>query len=85
MQIAAVQVFGQGQGGGIGFFFLPYQRGDSYPQAEQTKMVFGLGIAQASYALFGYTFGYELLLLNGAITFAALWAFSFMRKPSAAI
>ena len=40
-----------------------------------------LGIAQASYALFGYTFGYELLLLNGAITFAALWAFSFMRKP----
>ena len=44
-----------------------------------------LGIAQASYALFGYTFGYELLLLNGAITFAALWAFSFMRKPSAAI
>ena len=43
------------------------------------------GIAQASYALFGYTFGYELLLLNGAITFAALWAFSFMRKPSAAI
>ena len=44
-----------------------------------------LGIARASYALFGYTFGYELLLLNGAITFAALWAFSFMRKPSAAI
>lgn len=44
-----------------------------------------LGIAQASYALFGYTFGYELLLLNGALTFAALWAFSFMRKPSAAI
>ena len=44
-----------------------------------------LGIAKASYALFGYTFGYELLLLNGAITFAALWAFSFMRKPSAAI
>ena len=44
-----------------------------------------LGIAQASYALFGYTFGYELLLLNGAITFAALWAFSFMRKPSATI
>ena len=43
------------------------------------------GIAQASYALFGYTFGYELLLLNGAITFAALWAFSFMRKPSPAI
>ena len=44
-----------------------------------------LGIAKASYALFGYTFGYELLLLNGALTFAALWAFSFMRKPSAAI
>ena len=44
-----------------------------------------LGIARASYALFGYTFGYELLLLNGVITFAALWAFSFMRKPSAAI
>ena len=44
-----------------------------------------LGIARASYALFGYTFGYELLLLNGALTFAALWAFSFMRKPSAAI
>ena len=44
-----------------------------------------LGIAKASYALFGYTFGYELLLLNGAITFAALWAFSFMRKPSATI
>ena len=44
-----------------------------------------LGIARASYALFGYTFGYELLLLNGAITFAALWAFSFMRKPSPAI
>ena len=44
-----------------------------------------LGIARASYALFGYTFGYELLLLNGAITFAALWAFSFMRKPSATI
>ncbi len=44
-----------------------------------------LGIAQASYALFGYTFGYELLLLNGALTFAALWAFSFMRKPSPAI
>ena len=44
-----------------------------------------LGIAKASYALFGYTFGYELLLLNGALTFAALWAFSFMKKPSAAI
>ena len=44
-----------------------------------------LGIARASYALFGYTFGYELLLLNGALTFAALWAFSFMRKPSATI
>ena len=44
-----------------------------------------LGIARASYALFGYTFGYELLLLNGALTFAALWAFSFMRKPSPAI
>lgn len=44
-----------------------------------------LGIAKASYALFGYTFGYELLLLNGALTFAALWAFSFMRKPSPAI
>lgn len=44
-----------------------------------------LGIAKASYALFGYTFGYELLLLNGALTFAALWAFSFMRKPSATI
>lgn len=44
-----------------------------------------LSIAKASYALFGYTFGYELLLLNGALTFAALWAFSFMRKPSAAI
>lgn len=44
-----------------------------------------LGIAKASYALFGYTFGYELLLLNGALTFAALRAFSFMRKPSAAI
>ena len=44
-----------------------------------------LGIAQASYALFGSTFGPELLLLNGAITFAALWAFSFMRKPSPAI
>lgn len=44
-----------------------------------------LGIAQASYALFGYTFGYELLLLNGCLTFGALWAFSFMRKPSATI
>lgn len=55
------------------------------PYIAVAAPLLSLGIARASYALFGYTFGYELLLLNGAITFAALWAFSFMRKPSAAI
>ena len=37
-------------------------------------------IAQTTKAMLGYTFGYELLLLNGGITFAALWAFSFGKK-----
>ena len=30
--------------------------------------------------MLGYTFGYELLLLNGGLTFGALWAFSFGKK-----
>ena len=38
------------------------------------------GISYATSTLFGYTFGYELLLLNGALTFAALFAFSHPAK-----
>lgn len=38
------------------------------------------GISYATSTLFGYTFGYELLLLNGALTFAALYAFSHPAK-----
>ena len=37
-------------------------------------------IAQTTKAMLGYTFGYELLLLNGGLTFGALWAFSFGKK-----
>ena len=37
-------------------------------------------IAQTTKAMFGYTFGYELLLLNGGLTFGSLWAFSFGKK-----
>jgi Na+/proline symporter len=38
-------------------------------------------IDTASVALWGYKFGYELLLLNGLLTFAGLWASSVGRKP----
>ncbi len=37
-------------------------------------------IAQTTKAMLGYTFGYELLLLNGGLTFGALYAFSFGKK-----
>jgi hypothetical protein len=37
-------------------------------------------ISQLTLKLFGYKFGYELLLLNGALTFAGLYAFSAEKK-----
>lgn len=40
-------------------------------------------ISQLTSAFLGYTFGYELLLMNGLITFVALYAFSFKApKPT---
>ncbi|MBE6424302.1 sodium:solute symporter [Succinivibrio dextrinosolvens] len=37
-------------------------------------------ISQLTLKMFGYKFGYELLLLNGALTFAGLYAFSSEKK-----
>ena len=64
----------------FGLFTRRKVRDKLVPFVAIASPLFCFGINQTAMTFFNYTFGYELLIINGMITFTAMWVLSMNHK-----